>query len=85
MAWLMLTVQAKQPATILANRQSRHIFLFPQATLANDVPSIDFEYSPNNYPMNIPAEKYFTIEGSKPRIPNRISRPVTSTLSSSGI
>ncbi len=73
----MVTAQGKEPASIMANRQPRHIFLFSQATSANDMPSFDFEYNPYNLPMEIPTEGFFANEGSDPRIPNRISRPVT--------
>ncbi len=74
---MLTAVQGKQPVSIMANRQPRHIFLFPQATSENDVPSFDFEYNPYSLPMEIPAEGSFVSEGSDPRIPNRISRPAT--------
>jgi hypothetical protein len=80
-----MTVQGNQPASKMENRQPRHIFLFPQATSANDMSSFDFEYNPYNLPMNILAEGSFASEGSDPRIPNTFSRPVTSPSLYSGI
>ena len=77
--WGMLVTSQQQPvAPMMTNRQSRHIFLFPQAISAeNDLPSFDFDYSPYNHPaMNIPAEEgSFTNERSEPRIPGRFNRP----------
>ena len=88
--WGMLVTSQQQPvAPMMTNRQSRHIFLFPQVTPENDLPSFDFDYSPYNHPaMNIPSEEgSFTNERSEPRIPGRFNRPsITSpSLYSAGI
>jgi hypothetical protein len=84
--WGMLVTSEQHPvAPMMTNRQSRHIFLFPQAISAeNDLPSFDFDYSPYNHPaMNIPAEEgSFTNERSEPRIPGRFNRPSITSPSS---